>query len=145
MSPPPNASASAAPIVEAGPPLAVVDGRVVLCRVEDLPPGGRKVFAVGGRGGIAVFNVGGAFSAVRNLCPHKGGPLGYGRLRPHVVAPEVNAYAFEREGEILKCPWHQWEFDLATGRCLYAPELAVQTYPVIVEEGKLVIDLDLDG
>jgi nitrite reductase (NADH) small subunit len=139
--------AAAAPVfgVEDDRPLEVVDGRCVLCRSDEIPPGTRRIFRVGGRQGIGVFNVGGTFYAVRNLCPHKGGPLCFGRLRPHVVAPAVREFAFEREGEILKCPWHQWEFDFRTGWSLYAPRLRVQTYPVVVEDGRLVLILDDEG
>jgi nitrite reductase/ring-hydroxylating ferredoxin subunit len=122
--------------------LPVVGGRCVLGRVEEIPPGSRRIFAVGGRGGIGVFNVDGHFYAVRNRCPHRAGPLCRGRLRPQVVGPAVHTFAFAREGEILKCPWHQWEFDLRTGHALYAPDLAVQTYPVLVEGDQLVLVLE---
>ncbi len=122
--------------------LEVVDGRCVVCRADEIPPGARRIFAVGGARGIGVFNVDGRFFAVRNVCPHKGGPLCRGRLRPHVVGPEVNRIAFEREGEILKCPWHQWEFDLRTGWSLYAPRMRVKTFPVLVENGHVVVVVD---
>ncbi|HZP80657.1 MAG TPA: Rieske 2Fe-2S domain-containing protein, partial [Chthonomonadaceae bacterium] len=39
-----------------------------------------------------------------------------------------------REGEILRCPWHGWEFDLLTGRSLFNPhKIRVRTYEVTVE------------
>jgi 3-phenylpropionate/trans-cinnamate dioxygenase ferredoxin subunit len=79
---------------------------------------------------------------LRNVCPHRGGPLCDGRLRPHVVAGRVGQIAFEREGEILKCPWHQWEFDLRTGLSLYGPRIQVQSYPVSVDDGLLVLHFD---
>jgi len=124
-------------------PLRVERGRCAVGRVEDLPPGSRGIFtSIGMAGrGIGVFNVAGRFYAVRNQCPHRGAPVCYGRLRPHVTGPEVHAVAFEREGEVLKCPWHQWEFDLATGESLYAPGVRLKTYPVVVEDGQIVIVL----
>ena len=48
--------------------------RYVVAKVEDLPPGERKVVPVGGKGGIGVFNIDGEFYALKNMCPHKGGP-----------------------------------------------------------------------
>lgn len=40
----------------------------------------------------------------------------------------------QREGEILRCPWHGWEFDLTTGRSVYMPEaIRVKSYPVDVQ------------
>jgi nitrite reductase (NADH) small subunit len=122
--------------------LHVVDGRCVLGPVSDIPSGERRIYSVGGRQGVGVFNLGDEFVAVRNLCPHRGGPLCYGRLRPHVISDALGHIGFEREGEILKCPWHQWEFDLRTGCSLYAPDLRVQTYRVSVDDGFLVLHLD---
>ncbi|HLK16524.1 MAG TPA: Rieske 2Fe-2S domain-containing protein, partial [Fimbriimonadaceae bacterium] len=41
----------------------------------------------------------------------------------------------EREGEILRCPWHGWEFDLATGESVCDPQgYRVKKYPVAVEQ-----------
>ena len=128
--------------VEDHRPLTAVAGRCVLCRADEIPPGSRKIFSIGGTRGIGVFNVNGHYYAVRNVCPHKSGPLCRGRLRPHVAGPGVGEFAFEREDEILKCPWHQWEFDLKTGFSLYAPRLRVKTYPIQVEKGNLVLVLD---
>lgn len=129
--------------IEDDRPLRVEGGRCVLCPVAELPPGTRKVFTgVGGARGVGVFNVEGRYYAVRNICPHKGAPLCYGRLRPHIVGAAAGEFAFEREGEILKCPWHQWEFDIATGWSLYAPRLRVRTYSVTVEDGQLVLHLE---
>ena len=91
----------------------------------------------GGRGGIGVFNVGGTFHALRNRCPHKGGPLCEGRLRPHVVADAVYRVEQQRAGEILKCAWHNWEFDLKSGRALYDPAMRVKTYRVTVQGNRL--------
>jgi 3-phenylpropionate/trans-cinnamate dioxygenase ferredoxin subunit len=40
----------------------------------------------------------------------------------------------QREGEILRCPWHGWEFDLTTGRSVFMPaEVRVKSYPVEVQ------------
>lgn len=116
--------------------------RYVVGKVEQLPPGERKIVSVGGKGGIGVFNVKGSFYALKNLCPHKGGPLCHGRLRPHVISPDVYQLDHEREGEILKCPWHQWEFELKTGVALYDSRLRVKTYPVTVEEDEIILHLD---
>ena len=115
--------------------------RYVVSAVDDLPPGERRIVPWGGRGGIGVFNVGGRFYALRNRCPHKGGPLCLGRLRPLVTADGV--YTVEHcEKQVLKCAWHQWEFDLATGRALYDPALRVKTYRVEIEADKVILYLD---
>ena len=115
--------------------------RYVVGKVEELPPGERKIVPVGGKGGIGVFNVKGSFYALKNLCPHKGGPVCHGRLRPHVISHDVYQLDRERDGEILKCPWHKWEFEVKTGIALYDSSLCVKTYPVTVEEDEIILHL----
>ena len=115
--------------------------RHVVALAADLPPGQRKIVNAGGRE-IGVFNINGDLHALRNACPHKGGPLCLGRLRPLVVAPGVYRVAHERESEILKCPWHSYEFDIRTGRALFDPRLRVRTYPVRQEGDEIVIYTD---
>lgn len=122
--------------------------RVVAGRVEEIPPGERVLIVpFRGRAGIGVFNVDGAYHALRNLCPHKLGPLCVGRVsgRPEASAPP-SAYAGEpaiaRDGEIIRCPWHLWEFDLTTGQCLVDPQMRVKKYPVAIEDGEVVVYAD---
>ena len=116
--------------------------RYVVTRIEDLPPGERVIVPIGGPGGIGVFNINGNSYALRNRCPHRGGPLCQGRLRPHVVSPGVYRLRHERASRVLKCAWHQWEFDIATGQALYDPKMRVKTYRVGVEEDEVVLYLD---
>jgi 3-phenylpropionate/trans-cinnamate dioxygenase ferredoxin subunit len=107
--------------------------RHVVCALSDLPPGERKIVTVGRRS-IGVFNVKGNLYALRNRCPHKGAPLCRGIIRPLVTSPEPYQFEVERDGEILRCPWHGWEFDLATGRSIFNPHaVRVRSYDVSVE------------
>ncbi len=111
--------------------------RQVVAHVEELPPGSRKIVHINGRE-IGIFNVAGRFYGLLNYCPHRAGPLCHGRLRPLVTSPGVYQVAYDRESEIIKCPWHQWEFDIKTGRALYDEALRVRTYQV-EQEGDDVI------
>jgi nitrite reductase/ring-hydroxylating ferredoxin subunit len=46
----------------------------------------------------------------------------------------------ERQGEILRCPWHNFAFDVTTGRSLLEPErYRVATYRVTIEDGYIVL------
>ena len=47
-----------------------------------------------------------------------------------------------RDGEIIRCPWHLWEFDILTGGCLVDPKVRVKTYPVRIEDGEVVVYAD---
>ena len=112
--------------------------RHVVCAASELPPGGRRIVEVDGRS-IGIFNVGGRFYALHNGCPHKGGELCAGRITGTVLPTERRDFVYGREGEILRCAWHGWEFDIATGRALADPAVRARTYPVTVDDGRVVV------
>jgi nitrite reductase/ring-hydroxylating ferredoxin subunit len=102
--------------------------------VSEIAPGGRKIVDVAGRS-IGVFNVDGTFYALRNTCPHQGAPLCLGSVKGTAEQSRPGEYVWGREGRILRCPWHGWEFDLATGRSVFNPHRTrVRSYPVTVED-----------
>lgn len=83
----------------------------------ELPaPGEAREFECGART-ICVANMDGTYAAVDNVCPHRGGPLGQGVV----------------EGSKIVCPWHGWEFDLATGNNPFTPNLSVASYELKVD------------
>lgn len=100
--------------------------------VAELPPGARKIVEVEGRS-IGVFNVNGRFVAVLNVCPHELAPVCRGRVGGTTLPSPPGEYCWGREGEILACPWHGWEFDLLTGNALADPKKRLRLYPVSVE------------
>jgi nitrite reductase (NADH) small subunit len=128
----------------------------VVAPASELPPGGRKIVEADGRS-IGVFNVEGKFYALRNSCPHQGAPLCLGSIGGTMVESEPGEYRWDREGEILRCPWHGWEFDLTNGRSIFNPhrmrvrsyevsvldlrdaDPGVETFPVSVEGGLVVV------
>ena len=114
--------------------------RHVVCRVAELPPGERKIIAVDNRS-IGVFNVGGQFYALRNVCPHQFAPLCEGRITGTRVPSEVGEYKWGMDGQIIRCPWHGWEFDITTGRSIFNPHrVRVKSYEVVVESGENVAE-----
>jgi 3-phenylpropionate/trans-cinnamate dioxygenase ferredoxin subunit len=114
--------------------------RHVIGPVETVPVGERKILDVGGRS-IGIFNVNGSLYALANRCPHAGGPLCQGEVSGTACSGDT-PYAIEwvREGEIVRCPWHAWEFDITTGRTVSDPQLKVRSYPVMVEDGNIVVE-----
>lgn len=115
-----------------------------VCPASELPPGGRRIVEVG-KISIGVFNVGGEFHALRNVCPHQLAPLCLGRVTGTTAFSAPGAFHWEREGCIIRCPWHGWEFDLRDGRSVFNPHrLRVRTYPVSVEPGAEDVDPTLD-
>jgi nitrite reductase (NADH) small subunit len=115
--------------------------RMKVGRVEDIPPGTCQIVSDDKRS-IGVFNVKGEFHALLNVCPHGGAPLCKGRVSGMPEATGPRSVDWTREGEILICPWHGWEFDIATGRTVTEPVMRVGRYSVIVEDGFVYVQLD---
>lgn len=65
---------------------------------------------------------------IDNACPHASGNLSGG---------EVTA------GRVT-CPWHEWEFDLATGACTHSDRARVRHYPAEIRDGAVWVDLPGD-
>jgi len=99
-------------------------GKTKVAAAAELGDGQAKVVEVEGRS-VAVFNVEGAYYAIDNVCPHRGGPLGEGDV----------------EGKIVVCPWHGWRWDVTTGANANNPTVRVSCYPVTVEQGSIFVAL----
>jgi 3-phenylpropionate/trans-cinnamate dioxygenase ferredoxin subunit len=122
-----------------------------VARVDEIPPGGRKIVEIAGRS-IGIFNVDGEFFALRNSCPHQGGPLCEGQVLAAIAARGPGEYDHGRPGDIVRCPWHAWEFDIRTGRSWFDPQRTrvkaypvevkhVETFPVSIEADYVVVEL----
>jgi 3-phenylpropionate/trans-cinnamate dioxygenase ferredoxin subunit len=109
--------------------------RHVVAKADEIAPNSRKVVEVKGRN-IAIFNVGGEYFALLNRCPHEGAPLSYGRLVTLVESDRPGSFRTSRKGEMLRCPWHGWEFDIRTGQSYCDPaRMRVKSYETTVESG----------
>ena len=112
----------------------------VVAAVADIPEGTRKLVTVDGRA-IVVFNIGGEFFALNNRCPHKGGSLCHGRLTGRLESSEPGEYRYSGRDEILRCPWHQWEYDIRTGKSWCDPQrVGARAYAVSIEPGARVVE-----
>jgi len=111
-----------------------------VAQVEEIPPGARKLVEVDGKS-IGIFNVNGKFVAVLNVCPHELAPVCRGRVGGTTLPSPPGTFRWGRDGEILACPWHGWEFDLLTGKALADSRKRLRSYPVTVEENTLFITI----
>jgi len=75
---------------------------------------------------IAIYNLGGEFFATSAICTHEAEPLTDGLVIDGII----------------ECPWHQGRFCVRTGRAKGAPAtIDLKTYPVRVENGRILIDI----
>lgn len=106
-------------------------------KVEELPPDTHKIVEIDGRS-IGLFNVKGNLRAVLNVCPHELAPVCRGAVRGTTLDSPPGEYRWGREGEILACPWHQWEYDLLTGACL-VDKRGLRLFPIEVEDDTIYV------
>ena len=78
--------------------------------------------------------------ALADYCPHQQSPLAPGRLEFMMTdAGDAGGYHLS-EKQVLRCPWHGYEFDLESGCSPADPRrMRVKTYPVTVEDGRVVV------
>jgi 3-phenylpropionate/trans-cinnamate dioxygenase ferredoxin subunit len=95
-----------------------------VCKKSELAPGeGKRIEDPA----IAVFNVGGTFFAISDICTHAEASLSEGRV----------------DGETVECPLHGACFDLRTGEALTPPAVEpVQTFPVVVQEDEIYVEIE---
>ncbi|MFN0206857.1 MAG: Rieske (2Fe-2S) protein [Planctomycetota bacterium] len=95
-----------------------------VCKTTDIPAGSGKPVVAGGVT-LAVFNINGAFHAIGNTCPHRGGPLGDGSV----------------SGTVVTCPWHGFAFDCTTGENAEGRPMRVASYKTRLQNGMVEIEL----
>jgi nitrite reductase/ring-hydroxylating ferredoxin subunit len=112
--------------------------RIVIPKSE-LPPGEHKVITVRRRE-IVVMNDRGTPYALFNRCPHQQAPLAAGRITGTSEPAPVGTFKFDLEHRVLRCPWHHYEFELTSGRCLADPaRFRVARYEVVQEGENFVV------
>jgi nitrite reductase/ring-hydroxylating ferredoxin subunit len=111
-----------------------------VARASEINPGEFRLVEVK-RHSIGLFNVNGTFVAALNVCPHELAPVCRGRLSGTTLPSPPGEYRWGREGEILACPWHGWDFDLLTGKALADDRVRLRLYPVTVRDDTVFITL----
>ena len=105
--------------------------------------GSVRMLEVGGQR-VGLYRVGDELFALADRCPHRGAPICSGRIGTPIEA-EGDMLVLGRRRSVLRCPWHKWEFDIATGRSLVDDRLRVRTYAVRLEGEHVVVALDRTG
>lgn len=84
----------------------------------------------------------GTLRAVRNACPHKGAAICKGIIGGTWPPSAPGELGYDREGEILICPWHGFEYDLRTGEELYRKvPTRLRLYEVIERDAKIYVSV----
>jgi nitrite reductase (NADH) small subunit len=89
---------------------------------------------------VGLYRVAGDLHALANRCPHRGAPLCAGMIATPLEADGATVMLGPRHS-VVRCPWHKWEFDIATGRCLVDTRLRVRRYAVHLDGEDVVVTL----
>jgi len=103
-----------------------VPTRVELCKADAVAPGNAlKVEAAGLT--VAIFNIEGEYFVTDDACTHGPGSLSEGYI----------------DGDVIECNFHNGQFNIKTGEVVSPPCMVpVKTYPAVVEDGKVFIEVD---
>jgi nitrite reductase (NADH) small subunit len=119
-----------------------VSARQVVCSVDELRVGDFRVVTAGSREVLVVCTGRRSFEAVANACPHQGARLSEGRVERIWRAGTGRVHESEDRFAVV-CPWHNFEFDLATGCPPYAADQPcrprLRRHQVVVEAGDVVL------
>jgi len=98
---------------------------VRVCAKSELPTSGEAREFTAGDKTLCIAHEFDGISAMDNVCPHRGGPLGQGMV----------------EGGKVICPWHAWAFDTKTGAAQHTPQTKVEVYEVKVDGEDVLVKL----
>jgi nitrite reductase (NADH) small subunit len=96
----------------------------LLGKIADFPEGKGRAFRAGART-VAVFRANGKIFALANTCVHKGASLCEGDIAEN--------------GTVVRCPWHNWSFELASGRHCLDPKEKLRTYEVRLDGDQVIL------
>ncbi len=114
--------------------------RHIVAATADFPPGTRRTLTVNERA-VVVFNIKGEYFGLYDKCPHNGGSLAQGVLTGLLQSSEPGNYTYSKPGEIIRCPWHGWEFDVRSGQSFCrAIRQKARPLPVRVDAGSDIVE-----
>ncbi|QDS92895.1 Naphthalene 1,2-dioxygenase system ferredoxin subunit [Roseimaritima multifibrata] len=74
---------------------------------------------------LAIFREQQTLYALDAMCAHQGGPIAKGAVHNGCVT----------------CPWHGWQYELATGKQTIHNQKLLETYPVKEEAGAIWVQI----
>lgn len=114
--------------------------RAFACKVGDVGPASPKIVKVGPMS-IGIFELEDGYAAMLNVCPHRAGQLCEGPVCGTARKTDRTEFVYDRPGQIVRCAWHGWEFDIKSGTCLVDEKLKARTFPVHVEHDEIYVEL----
>ena len=118
---------------------------IKICKSAELKDGAAHIVTVENIE-IGLIRHRGQCYAYRNVCAHQGGPACEGIRVPQVVdvIDKDGCFIqqrFDEDDMHIVCPWHGYEYHLATGVHVADPNLKLQKFEVQEREGDIYVTL----
>lgn len=114
---------------------------IIACHKSEVVAGSCKIVEIDGKS-IGLYLVSGSYYGLLNRCPHEGAELCAGPVTGTSQETDKIEFNYCKAGELVRCAWHGWEFEIATGKCLVDPKARAKTYMVTENrDGKLVVHI----
>ncbi|MFD1987715.1 Rieske (2Fe-2S) protein [Mesorhizobium newzealandense] len=120
--------------------IAAAQSRAFACKVGDVAAGQPKIVTIG-RMSVGIFLLDDGYAALLNICPHRAGQLCLGPVSGTTRQTDRAEFVYERAGELIRCAWHGWEFDIRSGKCLVDEKLKARTFPVHIDGDDIYLEM----
>jgi nitrite reductase/ring-hydroxylating ferredoxin subunit len=107
-----------------------------VCDVADLRDGQIRSVTIGRTRLAAAMGPDGEVKVFFASCPHQGAPLDRGRMVTELVSGKPGELTLVPDSQLLRCPWHGYEFELGGGRAITDHEVCLRFVPSTVSNGK---------
>jgi len=104
------------------------DKWILAIQEDELHEGEKKALLLEGNK-VLLLRKENTFFAMSNKCPHMGCPLSKGTLEEYVI----------------KCPCHDWRFDIRSGEFVDAKEIRLPVYETKIVDGSVFINMEVEG
>lgn len=116
--------------------------KYAVCHVDEIMKNEVKPIEVNGRSIVLVRTENDEYYAVRNKCSHQGVELHKGSLLDAALVSKVGEYCFDKDNKVLRCPWHNYEFCIKSGKSpIPGDRHRVKTYEVSIAGEEIYIEV----
>jgi nitrite reductase (NADH) small subunit len=109
--------------------------------VEDFIVGQLRKVDLAGKEAVVVRRRDDSFYACTNRCPHQGAPLCLGDVDGTFLPSAVGEFVFGLEEQVIRCPYHGYEYDLQTGLPAFGEGITERlvAYDAVVRDGRVLV------
>ncbi|PEJ57630.1 MULTISPECIES: Rieske 2Fe-2S domain-containing protein [unclassified Bacillus (in: firmicutes)] len=117
--------------------------KFAVAKINDMNPGEIKEITVNGKKLLLCCMKDSTYKVLSALCPHEGARMvGARTLEGTTLSPCVGEIEFGRCNEIIRCPWHGYEFDVSTGKTLFeSKNMNLKSYEVNIDGEEIFVEV----